>query len=56
MIHWLNQDVWGPMWPNIFAPSVFTLLGIVVSHLKLKLHHEKEIATLKAHLDARRDS
>ena len=25
MIHWLDVELWGPMWPNMFAPSAITL-------------------------------
>lgn len=47
----LNRDVWGPMWPNVFAPSVFTVLGIAVSHFKLKKHHNTAVKSIHDRLD-----
>lgn len=46
IIAWLNRDIWGPMWPNVFAPSVFTVLGIAISHVRLKAHHERKLNEL----------
>ena len=46
MLHWLNVELWGPMWPNIFAPSAVTLVAIVVSHML----HRKAMATHMDHL------
>ena len=36
-----NRDIWAPMWPNMFAPSVITLAAVVVSHFRLKAHQKK---------------
>ncbi|MEY9837099.1 hypothetical protein [Streptacidiphilus sp. EB103A] len=36
--HWLVTDWWIPSWPNIFAPSAPTLLGVLWGHLRLKAH------------------
>lgn len=35
LVHWINVEYWQPSWPNIFAPSAWTLFGILVSHI----HH-----------------
>ena len=44
--------LWQAVWPNMVAPSLWTLLGIGLSHLhthrKLNAHHE----ALKAHVTA----
>lgn len=50
IIHWLNVEIWGPMWPNIFAPSIFTLFGILISHIKMHRHINKKHAETKAHV------
>ena len=34
-IHHVASFIWQAMWPNIFAPSMWTLLGIVIAHI----HH-----------------
>lgn len=45
MIHWLNTELWGPIWPNTVAPSVWTLLAVGLSHWRtrkrLRRHEEK---------------
>lgn len=45
-LHWFNMEYWGTSWPNIFAPSVYTILGFVVADIRnghrakdTKLHH-----------------
>lgn len=43
--HWLNVHLWGPMWPNIFSPNVWTLVALAV-HLTATLiqrerHHRE---------------
>ena len=32
--HWLNVELWSPMWPNMFAPSMITLAAVIVSHVR----------------------
>lgn len=48
-MHWL-KGIWDAMWPNIFAPSFFTVLGISLSHWqqtrRANRHHEE----LKQHI------
>jgi len=34
ILHWLNTELWGPLWPNVFAPSVWVLPAVVISHVK----------------------
>lgn len=30
--------IWSAMWPNIFAPSFWTIIGIAASHWHLRKH------------------
>lgn len=48
-LHWLNLEYWAQSWPNIFAPSIWTLLGIGLSHLRLM---KKQAKQHQEHLDA----
>lgn len=50
MLHWLNQDLWGPMWPNVFAPGAWTLLGIGLAHWRTRVHLARHHEELKAHV------
>lgn len=50
MIHWLNTELWGPMWPNMFAPSMITLAAVVISHVRQHRHHERRHEELKQHV------
>jgi len=52
MIHWLNIHLWGPIWPNMVAPSVWTLFGISLSHFRMKKHVNTKHDELKAHVTA----
>ena len=29
VLHWLNTELWGPMWPNIFSPNVWTITAVL---------------------------
>jgi len=50
--HWLDVHVWGPMWPNIFAPSASTLAAVVIAHIRTKVHLARHHEELKAHVTA----
>lgn len=47
ILHWLNVEIWGPMWPNVFSPNVWTIAAIVL-HLaatvvqRERQHHDSE--------------
>lgn len=51
VLHWLNIEYWGASWPNIFAPSVWTLLGIGLSHWrlhrKMRQHHDEHMNAIR---------
>lgn len=50
MWHWLNVEVWGPMWPNMFAPSIITLAWVGILHLRTKVHLRRHHEELKRHI------
>lgn len=31
---WFNTEYWGTSWPNIFAPSIYTILGFVLADIR----------------------
>lgn len=43
--------LWQQMWPNVFAPSFWTLLGVGLSHARLmrrqNKHHEAQLRAIK---------
>jgi hypothetical protein len=51
LLHWLNTELWGPMWPNIFSPNVWTIAAILI-HLLVTLaqreRHHREMKKLVA--------
>jgi hypothetical protein len=56
VITWLNVHLWGPMWPNIFSPNVWTIVA-VAGHLLATLaqrarHHRESRAELAAAREA----
>lgn len=52
MIHWLNVELWSPMWPNMFAPSAITLIAVAVSHVKAARQRERHHEDMKQHVTA----
>jgi hypothetical protein len=49
--HWLLGDLWSPMWPNIFAPSAFSIGAVALSHLRLRAHVSRQARQTRAHCD-----
>jgi len=47
--HWAKA-VWDAMWPNIFAPSFFTLLGYSLGHWRLRKHIDRRHEQMKEHV------
>lgn len=51
ILHWLNTELWGPLWPNAVAPSVWTLAGIGISHRrlhrKMTRHHDEHMTAIR---------
>lgn len=52
ILHWLNVHLWGPMWPNMFAPSAITLAAVAVSHIKARRQRERHHEDMKQHVTA----
>jgi hypothetical protein len=50
VLAWLDRDLWQPMWPNMFAPSVITLAAIVISHVRRSRQARRHHEDLKAHV------
>lgn len=48
--HWLNVELWGPMWPNMFAPSVITIASVVISHVRARKQRERHHEDMKLHV------
>lgn len=36
ILHWVNVEIWGPMWPNVFSPNVWTIAALVL-HLAVTI-------------------
>ena len=47
----LLSNLWSAMWPNIFAPGFWTVLGICISHYKLKGHVNRKHDELHQKID-----
>lgn len=45
-MHFLKY-LWVQMWPNMAAPSIWTVLGIAISHVRLKAHVNRKHEELK---------
>jgi len=50
VLHWLNVELWSPMWPNMFAPSAITLAAIGVSHVKAGRQRRRDHEDMKRHV------
>lgn len=48
ILTWLNVHLWGPMWPNIFSPNVWTIAAVLL-HLLVTLAQRA-----RHHLEAER--
>lgn len=50
ILHWLNVELWSPMWPNMFAPSLITLPVVVVGQVKAWQQRERHHEDMKQHV------
>lgn len=62
IIHWFNTEYWSVSWPNVFAPSFWTLLGFLVADIRngsrtkqVKLHHIDTVEGLAGQIEALSD-
>ena len=46
------HSFWNDLWPNVVAPSVWTLLAIAVSHVKRARQAERHHQDMKRHVAA----
>lgn len=59
IVTWLNVHLWGPMWPNIFSPNVWTLVALLCHLLatlaqRARHHREAERAAAQRHEDMKK--
>lgn len=40
IIHWFNVEYWSVSWPNIFAPSFWTLLAVLIADIRHRQRHD----------------
>jgi hypothetical protein len=50
ILHWVNVEIWGPMWPNMFAPSLITIAAVAVSHVRASRQRRRDKEDLKKHV------
>jgi hypothetical protein len=50
MLHWLNVELWSPMWPNMFAPSLITLPVVIGSHIRASRQRRANHEDMKQHV------
>ena len=46
MLHWLNVELWGPVWPNLVASAICSALVYVRLRVEQARRHEE----LKRHV------
>ena len=46
------RSLWDQLWPNVIAPSAWTILAVVVSHVRARRQRERHHAELTAHVTA----
>lgn len=39
--HWVYNDVWGPVWPNIVASVLWAAPALLHLHRKINRNHEE---------------
>ena len=50
LAHWLNVELWAPMWPNMFAPSASTLAAVIIGHVKATRQRQRNHEDMKRHV------
>ena len=54
LLHWVSM-LWGPMWPNIFSPNAWTLIGIALHLLITLVQRERHHRESEARADERHE-
>jgi hypothetical protein len=49
-LHWINVEYWASSWPNIFAPSIWTLPAVIIAHVRAYRQRERHHAEMKQHV------
>lgn len=49
MPHWLAA-LWGALWPNVFAPSLWTILAVGAAHVRASRQRARQHADMKKHV------
>lgn len=44
--------IWNQLWPNIFAPSIFSILAVILSHLRRSQDNQRLHADTQANIDS----
>lgn len=55
IVHWLNVELWSPMWPNVFSPNVWTLVGLALHLLATLLQRERQHREAEQRADERHE-
>jgi hypothetical protein len=50
LLHWANVELWGPIWPNTVAPSVWTLAAVAAAHVRSARQRQRHHEDLKQHV------
>lgn len=50
IVHWLNVELWSPMWPNMFAPSLITLPVVIVGQVRARRQRKRLHEDMKKHV------
>lgn len=46
------RSLWDALWPNVVAPSAWTILAVVISHVKATRQRERHHEDMKQHVTA----
>lgn len=44
------RSLWDQLWPNVIAPSAWTILAVMVSHAKAARQRERHHEDMKQHV------
>lgn len=50
ILHWLNVELWGPIWPNTIAPSAWTLVAVIGTHVRASRQRQRNHDDMKQHV------
>jgi hypothetical protein len=44
------RSLWDQLWPNVIAPSAWTILAVVISHIRAARQRERHHQDMKQHV------